>query len=119
MMTEDHSWPAAHTFGGQVATDHGMVPGCKLKTCPHARIAHDIWDDGDQLPMCNAPGCRCGKPPVGWERTIPNQYFKLGDTIPAGVYVQALDGVVHQANAAWQNTDFEWLVVIAEIGSAR
>ncbi|ANZ35209.1 hypothetical protein BBK82_03125 [Lentzea guizhouensis] len=117
MTTDDHSWPTAHTFGGQVATDHGMVPGCKMKTCPHAFIAHDVWDDEDPMPMCGAPGCRCRKPPVGWERT--NQYFRRGDTIPAHVHVQALDGVVHQADAAWRNTDFEWLVEIEEIGTAR
>lgn len=117
MTTDPHSWPTAHTFGGQVATDYGMVPGCERKTCPHARIAHDVWNEGDKLPMCGAPGCQCGKPPAGWERT--NQYWHRGDTVPAGVYVQALDGTVHQSAEAWENTDFEWLVEIEEIGSAR
>jgi hypothetical protein len=119
MTTDAHSWPTAYTPGGGVSTDHGIVPGCVRKTCPHARMAHDVWDEGDQLPTCGADDCGCGHPPTGWERTIPNQYFKRGDTIPAGVYVQALDGTVHQSAEAWENTDFEWLVVIEEIGAAR
>jgi hypothetical protein len=119
VTTDDRPWPTSNTFGGQVGTDYGMVPGCVRKTCPHARMAHDVWDEGDQLPTCGADECRCDHPPAGWERTIPNQYFKIGDTVPANIYVQALDGTVHQAAEAWENTDFDWLVEIAEIGGTR
>lgn len=93
--------------------------GCpNTPNCGHAGFIHDVYDEEDRMPMCGfVDGCSCGKPPAGWERT--NQYWKRGDAIPAGVYVQALDGTIHQATEAWENTDFEWLVEIEEIGSAQ
>lgn len=88
--------------------------GCpNTPNCGHAGFIHDVYDEEDRMPMCGfIDGCTCGKPPAGWERT--NQYWKRGDTIPANVYVQALDGTVHQAAEAWENTDFEWLVGIEQ-----
>lgn len=59
--TPDPTAPEAMEPGGMVPTEHGMVPGCpNTPPCPHARIAHDVEDENDPLPMCCVGGCRCG-----------------------------------------------------------
>lgn len=53
--------PEALEPGGMVPTDYGMVPGCpNTPPCLHARIAHDVEDADDPLPMCCVDGCDCG-----------------------------------------------------------
>lgn len=100
-MSEPNQFRVADTFGGPVDTDYGPVPGCVRGTCPHARMAHDVWDDGDPMPRCGAPGCDCGEVTAAIVREFPAYYLDgpgrefLTDAILQEVQNSAPQGVSH------------------------
>lgn len=86
--------------------EHGPLPICPAPfDCGHPRMAHDVEDNVDPIPMCCTEGCRCGGPPAGWSRMPGQRVWQENMTIPGGVYVLARDGAVYPVgvNGAWIN----------------
>jgi hypothetical protein len=71
----DAPWPAAEFPGGDVETEYGTIPGCVRSTCVHSRMAHDVEDDQDPVPLCGAPDCPCGKLTPAIIREFPEYYI--------------------------------------------
>lgn len=72
---EEWAWREAAEPGGDVESPHGLIPGCLRGTCAHSRMAHDVWDEQDPIPLCNAPGCGCGKLTPELIRQYPEYYI--------------------------------------------
>jgi hypothetical protein len=88
-----------------VNTGPAAVAGCpNYPACEHGPASHAVENDQDPLPLCTAPGCGCGRPPVGYRRSIDQRVFDRAAVVPAGVPVLGTNGCFYPAKPdAWFN----------------
>jgi hypothetical protein len=97
-----------------VNTEPAVVAGyASYPPCEHGAVTHTVENDQDPLPLCTAPGCGCGRPPVGFRRSIDQRIFLGGDAVPAGVPVLGKGGRFYPAKpSAWFNVGHGPLVEV-------